>query len=99
MSDDFAETCSLDDLDIPVTFMKLHLEGWEYEALQGGMKLIKKYRPVIASTTYHKRNGLWQLPVLLMKELDDYLFLFRLHAWMGTGSVLYAIPRERYMHK
>jgi FkbM family methyltransferase len=88
---------TLDDMDIPATFIKLHLEGWECGALQGGMRMINKYRPILATTTYHKRNGLWQLPVLLMKGLEDYVFLFRLHSWMGTGSVLYAIPRERYL--
>lgn len=90
---------TLDDMDIPATFIKLHLEGWEYEALQGGMRMLNKYRPLIVTTTYHKRNGLWQLPVFLMKGMKDYVFLFRLHSWMGTGSVLYAIPRERYKRK
>jgi FkbM family methyltransferase len=96
MTEEVALVRRLDDMDIPATFIKLHLEGWEYEALQGGMKMLNQYRPILAITTYHKRNGLWQLPVLLMKELEDYVFLFRLHSWMGTGSVLYAIPRERY---
>lgn len=96
MTEEVALVRSLDDMDIPATFIKLHLEGWEYEALQGGMRMLKEYRPILAVTTYHKRNGLWPLPVLLMKALENYIFLFRLHSWMGTGSVLYAIPRERY---
>lgn len=86
---------TLDDMDIKATFIKLHLEGWEYEAIQGGMNMLHKYRPILTVTTYHKRNGLWRLPVFLMENLDNYFFLFRLHAWMGTGGVLYAIPRER----
>lgn len=95
MTEEVASVCTLDELDIPATFIKMHLEGWEYEALQGGMRMLKKYRPILAITTYHKRNGLWQLPVLLMKNLGEYVFVFRLHSWMGTGGVLYAIPRER----
>lgn len=87
---------TLDDLDIPMTFIKLHLEGWEYDALLGAVHNLNKYRPLIAVTIYHNRNGLWRIPSLLMKKLSDYVFLLRLHAWMGTGCVLYALPRERY---
>jgi len=87
---------TLDDMDIPATIIKLHLEGWEYDALLGSMHNLIKYRPILMVTTYHKRNGLWQLPVLLMKNLQDYIFLLRLHGWMGAGCVMYAIPRERY---
>lgn len=99
MTEDVASVRTLDDMDILATFIKLHLEGWEYEAIQGGMNMLNKFRPILATTTYHKRNGLWQIPLLLMKNLGDYVFLFRLHSWMGTGSVLYAIPRERYLQQ
>jgi FkbM family methyltransferase len=87
---------TLDEMDIPATFIKFHLEGWEYDALLGSMQTIKKYRPLLAVTTYHHRDGLWRIPGLLMKNLRDYVFLLRLHSCMGTGCVLYAIPRERY---
>jgi FkbM family methyltransferase len=87
---------TLDEMGIPATFIKYHLEGWEYDALLGSMHTLNKYRPLLAVTTYHHRDGLWRIPGLLMKKLQDYVFLLRLHSWMGTGSVLYAIPRERY---
>jgi len=88
---------TLDELDIPATFIKLHLEGWELEALRGGMQSIRLYRPVLALTTYHQRNGLWDVQDFLMRELQDYVFFLRLHSWVGTGCVVYAIPRERYL--
>jgi len=87
---------TLDEMDIPATFIKFHMEGWEYDALLGSMKTINNYRPILAVTTYHNRDGLWRTPGLLMNNLQDYIFLLRLHSWMGTGCVLYAIPRERY---
>jgi FkbM family methyltransferase len=96
MSQESVPVRILDEMDIPATFIKLHLEGWEFDALQGSLRTLNKYRPLLAVTTYHKRNGLWQLPDLLMKNLPDYVFLLRLHSWLGTGCVLYAIPRERY---
>ncbi|MGD0229659.1 MAG: FkbM family methyltransferase [Syntrophorhabdales bacterium] len=96
LTDEFVPMQTLDEMDIPATFIKLHLEGWELDALEGGIHHLNRYRPLLAVTVYHNRNGLWQLPAFLMKNLADYVFLLRLHCWLGTGCVLYAIPHERY---
>ena len=93
---DLVEVKTLDEMDIPSTFIKFHLEGGEYNALLGSMIVINRYRPLLAVTTYHNRDGLWRTPSLLMKNLADYVFLLRLHSWSGTGCVLYAIPNEIY---
>lgn len=87
---------TIDEMNLPATFIKLHLEGWEYDALLGALKTLHHNRPMLAVTTYHNRDGLWRAYSLLMKKLADYVFLLRLHAWMGTGCVFYAIPRERF---
>ncbi len=85
----------LDDLSIPATFIKLHVEGWENCVISGGLETIWANRPILAITSYHKRNGLWVFPIQVMACLDNYAFSFRLHSWYGTGAVIYAIPRER----
>ena len=85
----------MDDLSIPATFIKLHIEGWERDVISGGLETIISNRPILTVTSYHKRNGLWSLPSQLMTCLDNYIFLFRLHSWHGTGGVIYALPRER----
>jgi len=87
---------TIDGLNLPATFLKLHLEGWEHDALLGGLKTLRQNRPLLAITTYHNRNGLWRVFSLLTKELTGYVFLLRLHAWMGTGCVVYAFPHERF---
>jgi len=86
----------LDDLDVSPSFIKMHIEGGEYNALRGGLKTLETNRPITTTTLYHNRDGLWKIPDLLVKKLTDYVFLLRLHSWVGTGCVLYAIPRERY---
>lgn len=88
-------TRSLDKLNIPFTFAKIHLEGGELAALRGGLETLQKHRPILAITVYHNRDGLWRIPAFLMGCLPDYRFLLRLHAWCGTGAVLYALPGER----
>jgi FkbM family methyltransferase len=85
----------LDDLDFPLTFGKIHLEGGELNALRGGTETLRRCRPILAITTYHNADGLWRIPRFLMETLPDYRFLMRLHGWCGTGSVVYAIPNER----
>ena len=85
----------LDDLYLPLSFIKLHVEGGEYDALLGGLRSLRDNRPLLAVTVYHSRDGLWKIPHLLMSELENYAFYFRLHAWCGTGGVMYGIPRER----
>ena len=89
------EVFKLDDLDFPVSFIKMHIEGGEYEALNGGLTFIKDHRPILAITVYHNRDGLWKIPILLQETLSKYIFVFRMHSWCGTGAVIYGIPRER----
>jgi FkbM family methyltransferase len=77
------------------TFIKYHLEGYELEAIKGSIKTIKKYRPIIAVTTYHTKDGLYKLPLYLIKNLKDYNFYWRNHNYQGQGAVMYCIPNER----
>lgn len=85
----------LDDLLIPATFIKIHIEGWERGAISGGLETILNNRPILTVTSYHNREGLWRLPAQIMTCLDQYAYYFRLHSWYGTGGVVYALPRER----
>jgi len=86
---------SLDALDLQPTFVKLHLEGGELAALKGARETLLKHRPLVTVTVYHNDDGLWKTARWLMQTLPDYRFLFRIHAWCGTGAVIYAIPNER----
>jgi len=88
------EFTTLDRLDLQPTFVKLHLEGHELAALKGGLQMLQRHRPLVATTSYHNRLGLHELPRWLMDHLDGYRFLLRLHSWCGTGAVVYAIPKE-----
>ena len=82
----------LDTLDVSPTFIKLHLEGAELEALKGARQTLLSHRPIVAATVYHNADGIWQTPLWLMANLPDYRILFRINCWCGTGAVVYAIP-------
>jgi FkbM family methyltransferase len=87
---------SIDSLGKEPTFIKLHLEGGEFNALKGARETLLKCRPIVAANVDHNTDGLWRTAVYLMDCLDSYQFLFRNHVWCAAGSVIYAIPNERY---
>ncbi|MBW2642323.1 MAG: FkbM family methyltransferase [Deltaproteobacteria bacterium] len=86
---------TLDSLHIPATFIKMHVEGGELDALKGAKITIQKYRPLVAVTIYHNSDGVWRIPLYLMENMKNYTYCMRSHSWGGTGAVLYAIPNER----
>jgi FkbM family methyltransferase len=88
-------TRSIDSLDVEPTFIKLHLEGGELDALRGARETLRAQRPIVTATVYHNADGIWRTAGCLMREFDDYRFLFRNHCWCAAGAVVYAIPRER----
>lgn len=92
---DLIKTAAFDSLKIPATFIKMHLEGGELDALKGAVNTIKKYRPIIAITIYHNSDGAWKIPLFLINNAKNYRYYIRLHSWGGTGAVFYAIPEEK----
>lgn len=77
------------------TFLKLDIEGFEIDALNGGRETIRKHGPVLAVCVYHLQDHLWKIPLLLRSWRDDYAFFLRPHNEEGWDLVCYAVPRHR----
>ncbi len=77
--------------DVPVTFIKMDIEGSERQALQGAKNLIKRYRPRMAICVYHKKSDLWEIPNLILSFHSDYRFYLRHYAVSENELVLYAL--------
>jgi FkbM family methyltransferase len=77
------------------TFIKLDIEGFEVEALQGARKTIERDAPVLAVCVYHQQDHLWKIPLLMSGLRDDYAFFLRPHNEEGWDLVCYAVPRAR----
>jgi FkbM family methyltransferase len=86
---------TIDALDLRPSFIKLHIEGGELDALSGALDTIEKCRPIVVATCYHNEDGLWKLPHFFRDNFVNYKLYFRLHGWCGTAAVIYAIPNER----
>lgn len=78
-------------LSEPITFIKADVEGFEFQVLLGAEELIKRYRPKIALTVYHRQNNICQIEDFLAQLQPEYRFETKgisenggpvmLHAW------------------
>ena len=86
-------TVSVDSIDNicneRATFIKMDIEGSEYQALIGASETIKKCRPRMAISAYHKPEDILTLPSLINHIRDDYRFTLRQYSSNMYGLVLY----------
>lgn len=55
-----------------VDFIKMDIEGSEERALLGGKETLRKFKPKLAITIYHKFSDFYQLPLLIKRLNPDY---------------------------
>jgi len=76
----------------PVTYIKMNIEGAEIDALYGGEDVIRRERPKLALSVYHRPSDLWRIPEIV-RELDPgYRLYLRQHDGGIIETVLYALP-------
>ena len=90
------KTATIDSLvtEERVTFIKMDIEGAEYEALCGAKHTIEKWHPKLAICVYHKSDDFIRIPAIIhsFKGANDYKFYLRHHSNRLSETVLYAIP-------
>ena len=68
-----------------ITYIKLDVEGMEKEAVTGAAETIKKYKPKMLVSCYHRSEDIFSLPLQIMEIRDDYKVYIRhnpyLPAW------------------
>lgn len=87
------ETVTIDNVlnGTRASFIKMDVEGAEYNSLIGARETIMQYKPKLAISVYHKRNDIWEIPMLILKYNSDYRFFLRTYSFTGNDTVLYAI--------
>lgn len=80
--------------NVPVSFIKLDVEGSEYEALIGTKNTIEKYRPILAICIYHKIMDIVDLPLLMHSLCPDSKLYIRHYGLDSNDTVCYLIPSE-----
>lgn len=90
------DAVSIDDYvteaGIRVDFIKMDIEGAESEAIMGAADTIRRFRPKLAISIYHRPEDLWEIPRQLAALVPDYRFRFGHHSPVQWESVLYAFP-------
>lgn len=86
------EVIYLDDFlkDERVTFIKMDIEGAEYDALRGSARIIKEQKPRLVISAYHRPNHIIEIPELLLSFRPDYRFYLRHYSMLANEIVLYA---------
>ena len=93
------ECFPIDDLfaETPLTFIKMDIEGAEYDALLGAERVIRRDRPILAICVYHTQSDIWRIPLLVHSMLPDHKLYLRGYEGDGFQTVLYAIPPDRVL--
>lgn len=91
----FVSVKTIDTLKLKPSIIKLHIEGYELQALEGACETIENYRPILMVLADHNDDGLFKIGKFLSK-LENYRLYFYLHDYCGNSAIFYAIPEERY---
>ena len=87
------EAVTLDSVigDKQVTFIKMDIEGAEYNALLGAKNIIGKYHPKLAISVYHRPEDIYDIPNLILSYSSDYRFYLRHYSIFNEETILYAL--------
>lgn len=80
---------------MPVTFIKMDIEGSELATIAGARDIIRKKSPILAISAYHQQSDLWNIPLAIYEINRNYKFHLRPHVLDGWDLVCYAIPEKR----
>ena len=85
--DDLVKKNKIDKID----FIKMDIEGAELPALEGAKKVIKRDKPKLAISAYHKSNDLIAIPKFISSIRNDYNFYLDYYTIIGDETIVYAI--------
>lgn len=91
------DTVALDDFlgDKKVDIIKMDIEGAEMEALKGAANIIRKNKPCLTISVYHKPEDIVELPLYAKMLNSNYRIYFRHHTYGIFDTVMYAIDKDR----
>ena len=91
------ETTTIDDdIDEPVTMIKMDIEGYEQKAIEGARKTIKEYHPKLLISVYHNHEDIWKIPKMIEEISPGYNFYLRYYGnnIFPTETTLIAIYKK-----
>ena len=86
---------SIDDCipNFNVNFIKMDIEGSEYDTLRGAESVLRKYRPRLAISVYHLSSDIWKIPLWIREVYGKTAkFYLRHHSRTIADTILYVLP-------
>ena len=77
-----------------VVGIKIDIEGSESSMLKGATKIIKRDRPILLLSIYHKWDDLFKLQDYIMSLNLNYKFYIRHYSLSVAKTILYCIPED-----
>ncbi|MBN2636388.1 MAG: FkbM family methyltransferase [Prolixibacteraceae bacterium] len=90
----------VDTYQIKPAFIKMDIEGYAMDCIIGGLKSLKKFRPVLSIAIYHNPVEFFEVKPILEKELENYTFMIRklsntfVNNTCHAETILLAYPNE-----
>ena len=78
-----------------VNYIKMDIEGAEYEALLGLEQVLIRDRPHLAVSVDHKPDDMFKIGLWLKKNFGSgYKFYLRTYNFQSFDTILYCVPRD-----
>ncbi len=65
----------------PITYLKMDIEGAEYEGIMGAKNTLETYKPKLNIAGYHRSEDIFKIPLLLKSINSEYKVYFRHHPY------------------
>jgi len=78
--------------DMNVTYIKMDVEGAEYDAIEGAKETLKNKKPMLNIALYHRSEDIFALPLKISQINPEYKFYIRRHPYIPCWDMnLYCI--------
>jgi FkbM family methyltransferase len=85
-------TRTLDSLELPrIDFIKMDIEGAELMALKGGNQSLRRWKPKLAISLYHRPEDFFTIPLWLESMDLGYRFFLEHYSIHHEETILYAV--------
>lgn len=94
---DIVKTARLDSIikDEKVKGIKIDIEWSESSMLKGSEEILKRDRPILLLSIYHRRDDLFKLQNYIMNLNLNYKFYIRHYSLSVAKTILYCIPQTK----
>ena len=72
-----------------VSYIKMDVEGQEAAAIRGGAETIRRYRPKMLISAYHRTEDLFAIPLQVKELCPDYKVYLRHHPYIPAWDINY----------